>query len=129
MNSCRLAVVMLILLGSSSPGLAQTRSAYLSRSGTGAVDVKGRRYRSESYPGRQSPWMLDRTKSVAPEYPYRERPLRHSGSGYFRLILDTKTGAVAQVIVQQSTGSATLDNCAIAAFRQWRWKPDRWKEI
>ena len=129
MNSRILAIMMLFPFASSSLVFAQARSAYLSSTGTSAVDIKGKRYRSESYRGRQPPWMLDRIKSVAPDYPYRDRALSHSGRGYFRLILDTKTGAVTQIVVRQSTGFASLDACAIASFRQWRWRPGKWKEI
>jgi TonB family protein len=127
MNSRTLS--WLILLGSSSLVLAQARSAYLSSAGSSAVDIKGKRYRSETYPGRQPPWMVDLVKSLAPDYPYSERAGHHAGRGSYRLLLDPKTGAVTQVIVQRSTGFATLDTCAIAAFRQWRWRPGKWKEI
>jgi TonB family protein len=127
MNSPILSVFLLLV--SSSLAFAQARSAYLESGGTSAVDVKGKRYNDANYPGRLPPWMLDRIKSVAPDYPYRERALHHSGRGYFRLMLDPKTGAVTQVLVQKSTGFATLDNCAIAALRRWRWKPGRWREI
>ena len=122
-------ISLLLLLLSPSVVFAQARSAYLSSTGTTAIDVKGRRYDSKSYPGRQPPWMLDRAASVSPDYPYQERRSRHTGRGYFRLLLDTKTGAVTRVIVQQSTGFATLDGCAVAAFRRWRWRPGKWKEI
>ena len=127
MNSRILSV--LVLLISSSLVFAQARSAYLESGGTSAVDMKGRRHNSANYPGRQPPWMLDRIKSVAPDYPYRERALHHSGSGDFRVILDIRTGTVTQVTVQRSTGFAGLDNCAVAALRQWRWRPGKWKEI
>ena len=122
-------LTLLVLLLSSSVGFGQAQSAYLASGGTSAVDVKSKRYNGVNYPGRLPPWMLDRVKSVSPDYPYRERAVRHSGSGHFRVILDPKTGGVTNVLIQRSTGFATLDNCAIAAFRQWRWRPGRWKEI
>src|SRR6266567_2154298 len=39
------------------------------------------------------------------------------------------TGSVSKVTVIQSTGFPGLDNEAIFALHQWRWKPRRWKEI
>jgi hypothetical protein len=33
------------------------------------------------------------------------------------------------VTVVRSTGFAELDTSAVAALRQWRWKPGKWKEI
>ena len=127
MNLRILSVLVLVL--SSPLVFGQAHSAYLESGSTSAVDLKGKRYNGSNYPGRLPPWMLDRTKSVAPDYPYRERALHHSGSGDFRLIVDTRTGAVTQVIVLRSTGFAGLDNCAIAALRQWRWRPGKWKVI
>jgi TonB family protein len=76
-----------------------------------------------------SPHGVDRIWSIAPDYPYSERARRHSGSGYFQVTLDTKTGAVTKVAVRNSTGFPTLDNCAVAALRQWRWKPGKWREV
>src|SRR6266536_4246140 len=127
MNSRIVSVLVLIL--APSLALAQAHSAYLESGSTSAVDLKGKRYNGANYPGRLPPWMLDRTKSVAPGYPYRERALRHSGSGDFRLILDTRTGGVTQVVVLRSTGYAGLDNSAVAALRQWRWRTGKWNEI
>jgi TonB family protein len=49
--------------------------------------------------------------------------------GIFRLTLDLKTGAVTRVTIVKSTGFLTLDRAAMAAFRRWRWKPGKWKEI
>jgi TonB family protein len=129
MNS-RVLILAIAITASWTPAVfAQARSAYLSSAGTAAVDTKGKRHRSKEYPGRLAPWMADRVRSVSPDYPYRERALRHTGRGDFQLILDLKTGVVTRVIVQKSTGFATLDGCAVAALRQWRWRPGRWREI
>jgi TonB family protein len=87
-----------------------------------AVDARGVLHRGK-------PWINDRTNSVAPAYPFSDRLHRHQGTGVIRLTLDLKTGTVRQVSVVKSTGFRTLDACAMSAFRQWRWRPGKWKEI
>ena len=47
----------------------------------------------------------------------------------FQLKLNLKTGYVTNVTVVRSAGFAELDTSAVAALRQWRWKPGKWKEI
>ena len=106
-------------------------TAYMSDTGitSSAVDAKGIRHFSEKYPRNVPPWIRDRIKAFAPDYPNRDRAERNEGTGVFRLILDLKTGAVTRVTIVKSTGFATLDRSTIAAFRRWRWKPGKWKEI
>jgi TonB family protein len=93
-----------------------------------AVDAQGVRDRGSNYAGRP-PWTVDQIKTVAPEYPYSEIARHHAGSGLFRVTLDLRTGSVVKVIVLKSTGFPALDNSAANAFRRWRWKPGKWKEI
>jgi TonB family protein len=93
-----------------------------------AVDAKGMRHRGIDY-NATPPWISDAIKTSAPEYPFQERLKHDQGSGIVRLTLDLKSGSVAQATVIKSTGFTTLDRCAIAAFRQWKWKPGKWKEI
>ena len=110
---------------------AQESGAYIipEESGGYAIDAKGVRH-NEPFASREiSPVYKDCTKSVAPDYPYGERVQHHTGIGFFRLELNLKSGVVTKITVTKSTGFAVLDNCAIAALRQWRWKPNRWKEI
>jgi TonB family protein len=73
--------------------------------------------------------MDDAIKTVAPKYPYEDKALRHDGSGWFRLTVDLNTGSVSKVTVIKSTGFPKMDNEAEYAFRRWRWKPGKWKEI
>ena len=127
MSSLLLTIAALTLMLQGAFG--QASSAYLTGLDGAAVDVKGTKYRSQNYPGRLPPWMADRTKSPAPDYPYAERARHHVGHGYFRLVLDLKTGAVTRVTILNSTGHPALDQCAVAALRQWRWNPGKWKEI
>src|SRR5437879_1305668 len=74
-------------------------SAYLGARGTSAVDAKGVRHNGDDYPRKHPPWLDDRVKAVAPDYPYSERARRHEGAGWFQLALDLRTGAVTQVSV------------------------------
>jgi len=93
-----------------------------------AIDAKGVAHVSTEY-GEHPPWLNDVVHRVAPDYPYASRAQRNEGTGQFRLILDLKTGAVTNATVITSTGFPGLDRAAMAAFRQWRWKPGKWKEI
>jgi protein TonB len=58
-----------------------------------------------------------------PEYPYEARRARLTGSGVALMTVNPSTGAVTDVMMAQSTGSAVLDNAATSAFRRWRFKP------
>jgi TonB family protein len=107
------------------PVKAQAPSARLSS----AVDGRGVRHEGRDYGDKHPPWMDDAIKTVAPEYPYEARSRHIQGSGLFRLSLDLNTGSVSKVTVIKSTGSPMLDNSATMAFRRWRWKSGRWKEI
>jgi TonB family protein len=58
-----------------------------------------------------------------PEYPYEARRQKITGSGVAVLSVDPGSGNVTDVTMSASTGSAFLDNAAIAGFRRWRFKP------
>ena len=61
--------------------------------------------------------------AVQPEYP-REARLHHiTGSGVAVLWIDRATGTVYSCKMVQSTDSEILDEAALQAFRQWRFKP------
>ena len=99
-------------------------------SATGAVDANGVRHSESDYGRKRPPWLLDTTNAVAPYGPYRSaRFPGPQGRGLFQLKLDLKTGYVTNVAVVRSTGFAQLDALAVGAFRKWRWKPGKWKEI
>jgi|ERR1043166_3896130 TonB family protein len=93
-----------------------------------AVDAHGRHHRAEDYPG-NPPWLLDTIRTVAPDYPESERRQRHQGGAIIHVTLDLKTGSVVAATLTRSTGFTTLDASALTAFRQWRWKPGKWKEM
>lgn len=110
---------------------AQQKQAYLNvnRLASNAVDANGLRHRARDYPGGHAPWLDDRINTVVPKYPLEDLRLHHEGVGSFRFVLDLQTGRVKQVLLIKSTGFSSLDRSAIAAFREWRWKPGKWREI
>jgi len=57
-----------------------------------------------------------------PEYPYEARRQRITGSGFVVMTVDSVTGHVTDVVMEQSTGSSVLDNASVTAFRRWRFK-------
>jgi TonB family protein len=61
--------------------------------------------------------------AVRPEYPYEARLRRISGHGVAALKIDRASGKVISCEMVPSTGSAILDDAAIQAFREWRFKP------
>jgi len=102
-----------------------------------AVDIKDQRhFRALPEPWKlfgprrlQPAWIADILKYHAPEYPTFDLEHHHEGDGLFRITVDPKTGSVTRVGTIKSTGFASLDNSAVIAIRQWRWKPGTWKEV
>ena len=94
-----------------------------------AVDTRGVRHRGSDYGGKIVPWIRDAIYAPRPQYPYEVRAKRITGTGLLRISLDLSSGNVVKAIMIKSTGSPVLDNAAISAFRQWRFKPGKWKEI
>jgi TonB family protein len=60
---------------------------------------------------------------VPPEYPYEARRSRITGHGILIGQVDSKNGNVTSVKMEKSTGNTILDQAAMNAFRQWRFKP------
>jgi TonB family protein len=110
---------------------AQQKQAYLNvnRLAGNAVDANGLPHSARDYPSGHAPWLDDRIAVVAPKYPLEDLRLHHEGVGWFRFVLDLHTGRVKQVLLIKSTGFSSLDRSAIAAFREWRWKPGKWREV
>jgi TonB family protein len=102
-----------------------------------AVDIKGQRHSAavpEPWklfgPRRLQPaWIADLIKYHAPEYPTFDLEHHNEGDGLFRITVDPKTGSISHVTTIKSTGFASLDNSAVTAIREWRWKPGTWKEV
>src|SRR5882724_3543081 len=58
-----------------------------------------------------------------PEYPYEARRRRITGSGVVLMHIDHATGNVTSCEMALSTGNEMLDEAAMSAMRQWRFKP------
>ncbi len=44
-------------------------------------------------------------------------------NGWYRMIVDPNTGRVTDVEVVETSSSASIDQTAMKAFRQWRFRP------
>src|SRR6266699_1617653 len=71
---------------------------------------------------------MSRAKALAvnaprPQYPYEARSRKITGSGICVVTVDAASGNVTEGSMTQSTGSPILDNSALSAFRQWRFRP------
>ena len=71
---------------------------------------------------------MSRAKALAvnaprPQYPYEARSRKITGSGICVATVDAASGNVTGASMTQSTGSPILDNSALSAFRQWRFRP------
>jgi periplasmic protein TonB len=74
------------------------------------------------------PMSMSRAKALAlyaprPQYPYEARSRHITGSGVIVVDVDSASGNVTSASVASSIGSPILDNAAVSAFRQWRFRP------
>jgi TonB family protein len=60
---------------------------------------------------------------VPPSYPLVARQRHFTGRGILAGQVDVKTGYVTSVRMEKSTGYKVLDDAALNAFGQWRFKP------
>jgi TonB family protein len=58
-----------------------------------------------------------------PKYPKDVQGYRPRGSGIVVMEIDKKTGLVKLARMEKSTGNKLLDDAALQAFSQWRFKP------
>jgi TonB family protein len=58
-----------------------------------------------------------------PKYPYAMSTRGIGGKGVVELSIDPKTGVVTSARMLQGTGQDMLDQSALKAFRQWRFRP------
>jgi TonB family protein len=93
-----------------------------------AIDAKGVNHCARDYVG-PAPWIRDAIKTQRPKYPYELRVRYIGGMGVVRVTLDLSRGTVSKIAMVHSTGVPALDSSAMEAFRQWQWKPGKWKEI
>lgn len=64
-----------------------------------------------------------------PQYPLQARRDRLTGSGVALLDVDKLTGYVTSARMLKSMGHKILDDAALKAFRQWRFKPGTASQI
>ena len=77
---------------------------------------------------------MSRAKALAvnaprPQYPYEARSRKITGSGVCVVTVDPGSGSVTGASMTQSIGSPILDNAALSAFRQWRFRPGTVSQI
>jgi TonB family protein len=65
--------------------------------------------------------------TVTPRYPYEARAHHITGWGVCILHVDRASGTVTSVTFDQSTGHKILDDAAVEAFLQWRFRPESLK--
>lgn len=73
-------------------------------------------------------WASARAQALStprPDYPDAVRDRGITGQGVFIANLDSKTGTVRSVATLRSTGNELLDQAALKALRQWKFKPGR----
>ena len=63
------------------------------------------------------------THAPRPEYPYEVRSRHITGRGVCVVEVDAGSGSVTSASMASSIGNPILDNAALSAFRQWRFKP------
>ncbi len=78
--------------------------------------------------GRPGTMSISTAKALAvyaprPQYPYEARSRHITGSGLCIVDVDTASGNVTSATMAQSIGNPILDNAALSAFRQWRFRP------
>jgi TonB family protein len=75
------------------------------------------------------PWASDIVKQVRPQMPAALRAKHVSGEALCRVLLDVGSGTVRDVIITKSSGYPALDTSIVQALRQWKLRPNRWKEF
>jgi TonB family protein len=71
-------------------------------------------------PEQAKQWAISTPK---PTYPISARRRIVTGSGFFELLVEVKTGLVKMVKTLRTTGDPDLDYAAKATLQQWRFKP------
>ena len=79
-------------------------------------------------PIKSSEMSMSRAKALAiyaprPQYPYEARSRHIMGSGVCVADVDPGSGNVTSATMATSIGNPILDNAAVSAFRQWRFRP------
>src|ERR1051325_973657 len=64
-----------------------------------------------------------------PQYPYEARAKLQTGAGFAIVTIDPATGHVTKADMSPTTGSKMLDQAALKAFRQWRFRPGTARKV
>ena len=77
---------------------------------------------------------INKAKALAiyaprPAYPYEARSKHMTGRGIVLVIIDPLSGNVTSAQLLMSTGHKILDDSALEAFRQWRFKPGSVRKV
>ena len=78
--------------------------------------------------GRPGTMSISTAKALAtyaprPQYLYEARSRHITGRGVCVVEVDAGSGSVTSALMASSIGNPILDNAALSAFRQWRFKP------
>ena len=78
--------------------------------------------------GRPGTMSISTAKALAtyaprPQYPYEARSRQITGRGVCVVEINAGSGSVTGASMASSSGNPILDNAALSAFRQWRFKP------
>jgi hypothetical protein len=79
--------------------------------------------------GSHPPWAQDIVHFVKADYPESLRVKHPIGVGFFKILLNLRTGTVRKVLVKESTGYAAIDASIVAALKQTELKPNRWRAL
>ena len=79
---------------------------------------------AQSAPTPRTPKLAYAVFSPQPDYPHVAWVNGWQGTGVFVMRIQIKSGRVKEVSVSRTTGHKDLDAAAIAALKQWRFKPN-----
>lgn len=95
-----------------------------------AIDAKGVRHPNAFC-------VRDAVYAPRPQYPYESTGMADprtwttnlEGNGLYRLEINSVTGRVSRITVIKWTGSAKVNAAVTDTFKQWAFRPGKWKEI
>jgi hypothetical protein len=81
--------------------------------------------------------LRDAVYAPRPQYPYESTGMADpetwtrnlEGNGLYRLEINLVTGRVNHITVIKWPGAAKINAAVIDSFKQWAFKPGKWKEI